>query len=97
MIHRTRQGGVPSGGPEAGRTIVRMLGDIFVEYSGPVPDQAELDAHLRPPPPDKGARIDAEIAASPALQALLGVLADKPVANAATTLAALVAAMKARP
>lgn len=46
-IHRTRQGSVPSGGPEAGRQIIQ-IGDFFVEYSGAAPDQAELDAHLNP-------------------------------------------------
>lgn len=50
MIHRTRDGAAPSGGPEPGRQIVR-IGNVFVEYSGPVPDAAELDAHLRPPRP----------------------------------------------
>lgn len=47
-IQRTRQGKVPDGGPEAGRTIIQ-LGGLFVEYSGAVPDQADLDAHLNPP------------------------------------------------
>ena len=50
MIHRTRVGKPPSGGPVAGRTIVE-LGGRFVEYSGAVPDQAALDAHLAPPLP----------------------------------------------
>lgn len=47
MIHRTRDGKIPDGGPEPGRSIVR-IGNVFVEYSGPVPDQAELDAHRNP-------------------------------------------------
>ena len=49
-IHRTRQGGPPSGAPETGRDIVQ-LGDVWVEYSGPVPSQADLDAYLAPPDP----------------------------------------------
>ena len=47
-IHRTRQGREPSGGAEAGRSIIQ-IGDIFVEYSGSPPDQAALDAHFAPP------------------------------------------------
>lgn len=48
-IHRTCVGSIPSGGPVAGRLIVR-LGNVFVEYSGQVPDQAALDSYLNPPP-----------------------------------------------
>lgn len=51
MIHRTCQGEEPSGGAEEGRSIIQM-GDLFVEYSGDPPDDAELEAHLRPPPKD---------------------------------------------
>ena len=47
-IHRTREGGPPSGGAEEGREIVRM-GNIWVEYSGAEPTAAELDARLNPP------------------------------------------------
>ena len=55
-IHRTRQGSVPSGGTETGRQIIE-LGGVFVEYSGAVPDQAELGAHLDPPPPPSDERV----------------------------------------
>jgi hypothetical protein len=50
VIHRTCQGSIPSGGPEAGRSI-KQFGDIFVEWSGVEPQQADLDAHLSPPAP----------------------------------------------
>lgn len=50
MIHRTRQGSPPSSAPEPGREIVQM-GDIWVEYSGAVPTNADLVAHLNPPSP----------------------------------------------
>ena len=93
-IHRTRQGSIPSGGPEPGRTIVQM-GQLFVEYSGAVPSQAELDAHLNPPV-DVSAVIDAEVVRNPAFRALLDVLTDKPAFNAANNRGALIAAMKGK-
>ena len=49
MIHRTRDGAAPSGGPEPGRSIAQF-GNVFVEYSGSVPTQAHVDAHRTPPP-----------------------------------------------
>ena len=49
MIHRTWQDSPPSGAPEVGRDVIQM-GDIWVEYSGPLPTAADLDAHLHPLP-----------------------------------------------
>ncbi len=72
MIHRSRQGSSPSGGPEAGRTVIRM-GDTFVEYSGTPPTAGDLDVHLHPPAPV--APLDAE--------ELYDILLAKGVVNAA--------------
>ncbi len=78
MIHRTRQGGPPSSAPEAGRKIVKMGGDIWIEYSGPKPTAAELDAYLKPAiaPPSVDA-IDADISAATTLAQLKAALRGK--------------------
>lgn len=47
MIHRTRVGNPPDGGPEQGRSIVR-IGESYVEYSGVEPSQADLEAYNTP-------------------------------------------------
>ena len=47
-IHRTRVGSEPSGGAEAGRSIIQ-IGDIFVEYDGLAPNQSDLDVYNTPP------------------------------------------------
>jgi len=49
-IHRTRTGSEPSGGAEPGRNIIQ-IGDIFVEYTGQIPTQADLDRYNTPIPP----------------------------------------------
>ena len=64
-IYRTREGQPPSSGPGKGHSIVR-LGNVFVEYSGDVPDQAELDLHLHP--------VESDI---PTVEDLIAVLTDK--------------------
>ena len=48
-IHRTRAGQEPSGGANPGRSIVQ-IGNTFVEYTGQVPTQADLDVYFTPPP-----------------------------------------------
>ena len=48
MIHRTRQGKVPSGGAASNHSLVE-IGDVWVEYSGDVPTEADLHVHLHPP------------------------------------------------
>ena len=98
-IHRTRQGSVPSSGPEPGRQIAQF-GSIFVEYSGAVPTQAEVNAHLNPPPPTNAEIIDANFTADPFKRALIRTLADATIMAALVagtmTPAQLVAAMKAK-
>lgn len=54
-IHRMREGSPPDGGPEPGRQIVQ-IGNIFVEYTGQVPTQADLDARDNARAADKAAK-----------------------------------------
>lgn len=79
MIHRTRQGKAPDGGPEQGRSIVQM-GDIFVEYSGAAPTQTELDEHLDQTPEPSEDEVFRE-----ALRAK-GLVTDAEITAARTTL-----------